>query len=835
MLSLLNTTLSQNSPQMLPKMVSKALMVPLTRVFLTIGMLLSSLAIVSTAEAGLRKLETYKVQLDELSTLKEPSLDWRNPRLDVNFELPTSDWVEDVELFINIHAEQKPNKYLPLLVHFNGADPLPIYPQGESFQARIKLDRSHVRSHGNTVGISFDKPTGCVAMKDGSWDIDLSDSFLVLKAHTPSTLFHIRQVKNRLQSPLSAPKTVAIKAKGANRYRLEMLASQGTALNMNDTPRFTLSNSPADLEIVIGTRRDIASEIKGTELAEFTGPTIGITRNKPVRMILTADDETSLLELAKEFASYELPATRKSYVVGGSLQWQTPFSTLRAPVIGKKPISELGPTGFDRGWGNSAKSFSFNIDNPLTAEGRLQLQLMAGPDVDPSSDVSITLNGSHLEDVKLARKTNTKEIFLPRGLLKGMDNELIIAPELTPKKQSRDCAAAAPHPGFVVGKKSHLRIKTDISGPAADLTRFAASGYPFSNQNGAQTDIILNTSRASDRAAAMRVMAQLARSHGTGWTETEVYTLKTVNADTKRHKLFIGPNLNATAPRGLSAAVEGRKRAPKVIQTAELDITPISLLSVRPSVRGGIVALYENPQSDSHLQAYITSVRGHNFSRTMDNLLRGDHWNKLEGSMARWNRNTVEMGRTAFNINIQEVAPVKSMPKFDLAAFEMPDFAIPEIDLDPLKERLAAASTQTLIGINRLWDSAANKVTSRFSQPKPTPAQPQYQPPTTMASSGPTIRLKPTPAQKPYVSYASQKTSQYKPVTRASRIGNDLQNTTQSSLRSVGEWIDGFMSRSRNLVSGGSTAQGESNILTYAILASLLLLLIGLASPKAKN
>jgi len=113
--------------------------------------------------AGFRKIETYKVNLADLSDISEPRLDWRNPEYDVMFEIPTSDWVEKIDFFVKIHAEGQVNKDAPIYVRFNDSNPVPVYPRGNSFEARISLDTASVKAHRNMVSISFAKSSRCQA------------------------------------------------------------------------------------------------------------------------------------------------------------------------------------------------------------------------------------------------------------------------------------------------------------------------------------------------------------------------------------------------------------------------------------------------------------------------------------------------------------------------------------------------------------------------------------------------------------------------------------------------------------------------------------------------
>ena len=653
-------------------------------------------ASVTNFEGSLRKSETYKVNLSELSTLTTPRLDWRNPGFDIAFEIPTSDWIDNIELFLSVFAENRPNVSAPIYVQFNTAEPVPIYPRGQSFEARLNLDKSRVKSHRNTIRISFGAPDGCVDQMDGTWSIDLKDSMVVVKASTPSSPYYLRDVKQILESPLTTPKSVAIKAIGSERIKLESLAAQGIALNMPSLPRFSLATGSSDLELYIGTRQDLKSILKDTKIAKTEGPVIGVTRNAPLRLVLTGDNSKQVMKLVQAFATSELPPSRRSYAHSGEYSFQMPHAMSNQSVSGKKPIFELGSLVFDRGWGDNAQSIKFNVDNPLAAHGTAKLYFQKGRNASTDSTVNVQLNGKDLGTIKLANTRNVAKFDLPRGMLRGTNNVLSIKPELSPKDLAERCESDFYRPGFAVDARSYLDIKSEQSGFTGDLTRFAASGFPFSDNDGAKTTIVMATANNTERAAALRALAQLGKSYGTGWTEAKFIAKGQEIVAPKDHVLFLGSRVNAQAPRGLSAAIAGRLAPPKIIKTASLDTSNfngpmVTLMSLREggSVTGGIAALYAD---GDRVEGYLTNSRNHSFTRAMDNLVKPNNWNSLQGSMARWDRSSVEMTKTAFKSEIAQPAiPEVSkgldlnldlswvkLPEIDLPKMNMPKFTVPD-------------------------------------------------------------------------------------------------------------------------------------------------------------
>ena len=251
MLSLFKTNLFQNNQSKVNESS-----IPIIRVILGMGLILWLSMFASTSSAfarsydnSLRKSVTYKAELGELTDLSNPRLDWRNPKVHVSFELPASDWVDSVDLHLSVHAENQPNKGVPLYIHFNDAPAMPVYPKGHSFTARITMDKAFIKARRNVVGFSYSKIGGCIEPSDGSWTIDLDDSLLLVKSTTPSTTFDIGDVKEILSSSLSAPSKVSIVAKGSHKVTYEALIAQGTALNMTKLPRFSVTAGSGDMEI----------------------------------------------------------------------------------------------------------------------------------------------------------------------------------------------------------------------------------------------------------------------------------------------------------------------------------------------------------------------------------------------------------------------------------------------------------------------------------------------------------------------------------------------------------------------------------------------------------
>ena len=672
-----------------------------------------------TGHNSFRKIETYKVKLEALSDNVDPILDWRNPDYEIVFELPTSDWIENLALNVRFHAEGRVNANSPVHIQFNDDEPVPVYARGNSFEATIDLDTYHVKADRNKITLRFAKTDGCISPEDGAYAVDLKDSFLVVKTAIPSRTYSLRDAKRILNSPLTSPKIVAINAFGPNKLRYQALVAQGIALNLPVLPRYKL-DSTGEAQIYVGTHRDLAHMLKGTAAESQSGPFIGIVGNSPLQLVLTANNQDELRDLVDAFATRELPPARRSYVIGGQFSWQTPMSIRNASVEGKVPLHKLGKLNFDRNWGNESQDLTFDIDNPIAAKGALDLTFGVSKLVSEDSTVSVALNDVSLGTVKLDSVKKRARFDIPSGVFVGTENRLTISPELSPKESLKSCSSHLRKSGFSVAARSRLTIKNDMTKLHGDLTRLAASGHPFSQNAGENSAIVFGANTKSDFAAALRAFAHLGKVYGSGWINSDFYTMANRPSASKTNTLFIGPRVDKQAPRELASVIDGRSNSPRVIQTAEHANPMVSLLSIRTGVTGGIMAIY--PEDGQQMKGYITTSRGHNFSRAIDQILRTDHWNQLQGSVVRWNKSQVQMVKTAFdspelsaqstnqsdlteqaadNTNSETWSPKGSMPemslpKFSLPAFNLPEFKRLQLDMSFAEKNFATAANQAV-------------------------------------------------------------------------------------------------------------------------------------------
>lgn len=288
--------------------------------------------------------------------------------------------------------------------------------------------------------------------------------------------------------------------------------------------------------------------------------------------------------------------------------------------------------------------------------------------------------------------------------MQGTDNQLTITPELNIARSSA-CQHIEEAPGFYLGAGSKITINTAENSPTAELSTLTATGAPFSIAQGTDTLIVLPARSSRDYQASLKLMAKLAKTSGSSWAQADIQRASNLSAlDLSKNILFIGPSsqLNRTllegAPKSLLSALKGKKlngnsydvasterfAGTSAAQTFELYAASQARLgSIR---QGGVAALYPSKAHQGKVIGVITNTAGIGFSTIANQFVKRDHWNKVEGSVARWNSGQVLMAQTAMHVpNFKPAAPASAkgfeLPEISLAKFDLPKFDLPKFDL----------------------------------------------------------------------------------------------------------------------------------------------------------
>ena len=87
---------------------------------------------------------------------------------------------------------------------------------------------------------------------------------------------------------------------------------------------------------------------------------------------------------------------------------------------------------------------------------------------------------------------------------------------------------------------------------------------------------------------------------------------------------------------------------------------------------GGLAALFPSPFADGRMIGVISSDRPEAFASSIKSITNNDYWNNLQGSVARWDKNTILMAQMAMPLPASFRQPkavtTKEMPQFITAA-----------------------------------------------------------------------------------------------------------------------------------------------------------------------
>ena len=666
----------------------------------------------------------YKTALSDIDDLGSAVLDWKNQSIEFSFDTNDADWTDGLELLLSADPIGRVSSRTPLLVQFNNGKPVPVVTRGQGFDTRIKLDKAKIRPRRNKIRFTYKTPTGsdCLLPQHGGWNLNFKDSFIVVKARAKSRNLYLRDFEARIQNAATAPRSVAILAKGENTAKLQALAAQGIGMRVNKLPEFKTTKSNSDVEIVLATRDKLYSWVSNKKILNDTGAKIVLDKGRPMRLIITGDTDEEVMATAKVFASHPLPISNRSMSNLGEASLQLPYSARQTVIDGEMKISELGGDYFEEGWGPNAKRLKFNVADPAASSGEILLRLASSKNVSNTSRVSLELNGQSLGFTKLDKIKKTVAFDIPEGTLQGSNNELTITPELSPANDL-GCEFSENSPGFYLGTGSKITIQTPENTPVAELSKLTATGAPFSIEHGKDTAVVLPARSSRDYGTSLKVLAKLAKSSGGGLTEADyIRSTNYASLAPKKNILFVGPSyalkgqLRSSAPKGLTAALKGKvlngtgRFVAENLRFASQDAeATLKLYAARQRQagrvgQGGVAALYASPLSEGKAVGVITNVPGQSFTHTANQLLQAKHWNSLEGSVARWNKSKVLMAQTGANIPgfalpkpaRKDIVSTLKLPSFDMPKMNFEKIQLGDFDVALAKERISNFRTQLL-------------------------------------------------------------------------------------------------------------------------------------------
>jgi len=624
-----------------------------------------------------------KSSLGALSDTDKAVLDWRSNSYTLSFDLPAHDWYDDLDLFISAYPEGNVSKTTPLTIRYNGTDPIQLQGRGSQFDAQISLNTARIRTAGNKIEIIFPAPDGasCVGENDGRWVIDLSRSKLVAKARAKNRNMQMREIEPRLRHPMTAPRRVALIAMGTNKSALEALAAQGIALRMDTVPQYQFRTAASDFQVIIGTHKQITPYVKTSDWTPRDSAQAFITKDKHARLVLTAPTDAQVLELSRVFSAYQLPNTSRRSISKNEFYAYPKFSPRTIVGAQTYDLPQIGNARLTQSWRPKPAQLSFNVADPSASHGTLTLNIISSKGINPDSRVRVLLNEQSIGYTLLNKSKKTVAFDIKSGLFQAADNHITIEPVIGTDGADMTCAHAARAPVVHISSRSNLKVKNDNPTPLTDIRRFAASGAPF---NAPDTTIVLTAKTQKDRASALRFLGYAAQQFGPAWSEANFTHKMPVGAKLEQNILIIGPNVStnsdlmATAPSALKLALRGKTIDIPNARTASLDrhasLDSDAAFRLAANQRGahtklgsgGIASVYPSPYAKGKFIGIISADKTAAYPMAMKTLSTPKYWNALQGSVTRWDTNTIVMAQTASSspsaLNFAVPAPAQTAP-----------------------------------------------------------------------------------------------------------------------------------------------------------------------------
>jgi hypothetical protein len=576
---------------------------------------------------GVVKTDTVPLSLAGQS-LDVATLDWRTPEQTFTVELAPSDWIEDVALTLYGDPVGTAPAGRDVEVSLNGGDPVRLQLQRQGFTARINLPLKDIRTGRNTVALRLLPARGvsCLTENDGGWEFNLKRSRLdtVVEAKSRSVL--LSEVNTMFSRPSAAPRRIALRAVGDDKLALEALMAQGVALRTDEVPRFTLGGA-GEIEVIAGTRLALAGIVTDESILESKGARVAVHEGRPVRLILTGDDEAQVREAVDAFATFELPDARRRIATPVSLRFAGALSDQRDSLTRRTKISELGGLDFSENWGAGPDEVIFDVADPQGSKARVKLDLERAAFIAPESTVNVELNGRSLGQATLSDTRMKLDYVVPQGWLKGQGNSLRLTPDLHPV--SDGCAPAIEASGLMVRPKSRIELSVAAKSAQSDLSRLSAGGSLLTAEKGEGTHVVLPTAKSA-REDALRILGRVAKADGEGLTAASYGTQAQADLDL----LVLG---------GLPKAID----APRNVDAA-----------LGTSSRGSVVSLF--PEGERWVGVFAP-MRAGSLGATA-NALSGEAWHDLNGGISRIDGGRVEMAHMAFDGPARDLGLVPAMP-----------------------------------------------------------------------------------------------------------------------------------------------------------------------------
>lgn len=627
------------------------------------------------------------------SGLTTRTLDWRQPSVDLYFDLPPSERTSEIVLTLSADPLMRVAANAPLQVQFNNGKAVPVRSNGRGFEARLPLDAKSARDRRNVIRITYPVPAGanCIAPAHGAWSIDLAQSTLRMSGRSETRHMNLSEVTSYLRQPALSPKTVGLIARGPDGTDMQALAAQAISLRTPGVPKFSVTKRGTDFNVVMVKRDRLSKFTTDPMILNSEGPRIFVPRGRPTELIFTADTDAEIVRMLETFATRKLPSTRRAISSLGEMNLQRQLDSGLLKIDGKTPLSELAVTTADPLSG--AQTYKFGVADPAAMGGDLLLRLSTTDNLADNSRLRVSLNGKTLGAAKLDKKRKSVAFDIQPGALNAASNILTLVPDMEAKPGYSCLSAKSVNAGFSIGDGSRLNITQSTVSPVTELSQMTSTGGLF-----AQSESYIALPRQTrEYQESLRILGRMAKSAGHGLTLAD-YTRKLEIADDK-HLLIIGPsdmakNHLSGAPKAFRDALSGKSSTGNNLlqasygqtASAESDVAVLkyaaSQSAPRRVNRGGVAALYG--RGNGKLTGVISAAQGSSFVQASRTLVLPTHWNALQGGVARWTSSSVLMAQTAQSdagIEKPKLQGGFKLSDFDLFEMELPDLHWPDFDL----------------------------------------------------------------------------------------------------------------------------------------------------------
>ena len=639
------------------------------------------------------------------STQTTRTLDWRQPSMELVFDLPPSERTSEIILTLSADPLKRVSPNAPLQVQFNDGKPVPVLSNGRGFEARIPLDAARSRARHNTIRITYPASANsdCVSPSDGAWSIDLAQSTLLMKGYAKGGSLSIAELKKTLRTPYLTPKTVGLIARGPHGTDMQALAAQAISLRTPDVPNFSVNQRNTDFNVIMVKRDRLFEVTNDPMILNSKGPRLFVPRKRPADLIFTADTDAEIVNMLELFATHQLPNTQRSISSLGELNLQSYLTGDMKAVDGKAYLLDLAVPTY--GSPSGAQNYKFNVSHPTATGGELLLRLSKAANLSDKSRLSVSLNGKTLGAAKLDKTRKSVAFNIQPGEMRTTSNVLTLTPDVQSNSKFSCSAPSHLNTEILIGDGSRLILDNTTPPPTTELSNFTATGILF-----AETESYIVLPRQTrDFQAALRVLGRLAKSSGQGFTAAD-YTRKSDVARDK-HVLVIGPSNLAKsylqgAPKALRGALSGQaSTGDNLLQasferSAGIDDTVLSYAAARTGSqkigRGGIASLYD--AGNGKLTGIISATPGSSFIKASRDLIQPSHWNTISGGVARWTSKSVIMTQIAQSDTAIDKPQIQTRFEFpDLGVyalrdldlswpeFKWPEFDVPQVSLPKLK------------------------------------------------------------------------------------------------------------------------------------------------------